>query len=146
MKFITFEPNQPQSFIFPSEGPYTLPNAGGCLYPLAGGLWLLLGASVAQSLADLKLMPGEEFAVCLYNRGKIPEWQVWLAPSTERARAAEEVQSLDLEARLSASLKLVQGRKKGNNLGGGVIPETFLAPTGTEGASRLPSPLPERKA
>ena len=53
-----------------------------------------------------------------------------------------EVAGLDLEAQLGASLKLVQGRR-GKTLPGGIETAPFLAPTGTEGGSASPLPLPE---
>ena len=144
MNFIRFQPNQPQSFFFPSTGPYTLPNGAGCLYPLSSGEWLYLGQAQADSLALLNLMGGEEFAVCLYGHGKVPEWQVWLTPATEKARAAVEVRELDLEAQLGASLKLVQGKRNGS-LGGGI--GRFSCSSGTEGPviASLPAPLPRKE-
>jgi len=144
MKFITFAPNQPQSFVFPVSGPYTLPNNVGSLYPLSEGEWLYLGPSQAESAAILKLMPGEEFGICLYYDGKvgeIPRWNVWLMPSTEKARARAEVAHLDIEAQLNASLKLEQRRKGVSS--GEALPDFCLTPTGTEGGAA--SPLPSRK-
>lgn len=144
MKFIEFEPNQPQSFIFPAVGPHKLPAESGSLYPLPDGAWLYLTASLAQSLALLKLSPGEEFAVCMYLRGNtLPEWQVWLAISTEKARAAVEVRELDLEAQLGASLKLVAGSRRHSPAEAAAVP--YLAPTGTEGAA-IPLPAPKGPA
>ena len=132
MKFIQFQPNQPQSFVMPPTGPYKLPEENSAVIPLPGGDWLFLGAPVASSLDALRLQPGEEFAICLYQDRGNPHWECWLTPGTEKARAAVEMGKLDLETQLRASLKVVQGRK-----------ERFsgdLAPTGTEGPVSMPAP------
>jgi len=144
VKFINFQPNQPQSFTFPSCGAYKLPEGKGALIPLEDGQTLFLGQMLADSLALLKLQAGEEFVICLYmDRGK-PHWECWLASATEKARAAAELAQMDLEAKLSASIKLVQGRKERSS-GEASVPG-YLAPTGTEGPSALPLPSPKRAA
>ena len=64
MKFIQFQPNQPQSFVMPPTGPYKLPEENSAVIPLPGGDWLFLASPLASSLDALKLQPGEEFAIC----------------------------------------------------------------------------------
>ena len=138
MKFIHFEPNQPQSFVMPPTGPYKLPQENSAVIPLSGGDWLFLGQALASSLDALKLQPGEEFAICLYQDRGIPHWECWLTPGTEKARAAAELAKLDLETQLRASLKVVQGRKERSS--GEAVSPGFLAPTGTEGPGPMPAP------
>lgn len=105
MKFIQFQPNQPQSFVMPPTGPYKLPEENSAVIPLPGGDWLFLGAPVASSLDALRLQPGEEFAICLYQDRGNPHWECWLTPGTEKARAAVEMAKLDLETQLRAFSK-----------------------------------------
>ena len=144
MKFIEFQPNQPQSFIFPPTGLCKLPEGQGAILPLPDGQSLFLGAPLADSLALLKLIPGEEFAICLYQDRGIPHWECWLSPATEKARAKKEIEEQTLEAQLRASIKLVQGRKEGSS--GEATTPRYLAPTGTEGPSASPLPSPKRPA
>ena len=138
MKFIQFQPNQPQSFVMPPSGLCTLPEEKSAIIPLPGGDWLFLASPVASSLDALKLQPGEEFAICLYQDRGIPHWECWLTPGTEKARAAVEMAKFDLETQLRASLKVVQGRKERSS--GEVAGPGFLAPTGTEGPVSMPAP------
>lgn len=138
MKFIQFQPNQPQSFVMPPTGPYKLPEENSAVIPLPGGDWLFLASPLASSLDALKLQPGEEFAICLYQDQGIPHWECWLTPGTEKARAAVEMAKLDLETQLRASLKVVQGRKE--RFSGEAAGPGFLAPTGTEGPVSMPAP------
>jgi hypothetical protein len=138
VKLIEFKPNDPQSFRLASTVPVELPEGRGCLYTTTEGDLLHLTASVSDSLGALKLEPGELFAICCYQSGRgVPEWNVWLMPETEKARARREVATLDLEAQLAASLKVVQG---GGRVGA-LAP--VLAPTGTEGGP-VPVPLPRK--
>lgn len=138
MKFIQFQPNQPQSFIMPPTGPYKLPEENSAVIPLPGGDWLFLASPLGSSLGALKLQPGEEFAICLYQDRGIPHWECWLTPGTEKARAAVEMAKLDLETQLRASLKVVQGRKE--RFSGEAAGPGFRAPTGTEGPVSMPAP------
>ena len=138
MKFIQFQPNQPQSFVMPPAGAYRLPEETSAVIPLPGGDWLFLASPLASNLDALKLQPGEEFAICLYQDQGIPHWECWLTPGTEKARAAVEMAKLDLETQLRASLKVVQGRKERSS--GEVAGPGFLAPTGTEGPVSVPAP------
>lgn len=131
MQIVHFTPNEPQELTLGSQtSPVALPNGSGCLYTLSDGRTLHLGASVAQSLADLRLGPGENFRVCLHQNGNgLGYWSVWLSPDTEKARAAAKLQKL--ERQLVESLELVSRRK--------VRGTPAMLATGTDG------PLPSRK-
>lgn len=140
MKLIELIPNAPQTFALDGEiSPVALPSGSGWLYPLSDGRWMHLSSPVAQSLADLKLTPGESFRVCIHQKGMgLPYWSVWLSPDTEKARAAAEAP--ELERQLAASLEVV-GRRKGSQ--GTSAP--VLAPTGTEGPTLMPAQSPARR-
>lgn len=125
--------------------PYKLPEGKGSLFYTSTGDLLHLTPSLVESLAVLKLQPGEEFGVVCYQRKHAaPEWQMWLTPETEKKRAAREVAELDLEAQLGASLKLVE-RRKGVSPGEGMPEVLPLAPTGTEGRHASALPVPEKR-
>jgi len=137
MELIELRPNEPQEMALAGEiSPCKLPNGLGCLYTLADGRILHLGESVARSVADLQLKPGETFRVCLHQKGSgLPYWSVWLSPETERARAAAEAP--DLAEQLSASLELVGRRRRSAETA--VPARGFLAATGTDGAAAVPA-------
>jgi hypothetical protein len=95
--YIEFEPNRPETLVFGDAGPVALPG-GEVAYTLADGRILRVAPSVAQSVAELKLSPGEQFRVCLHLGGpRDPYWSVWrpgsakLAVVKRRRRASDPI-------------------------------------------------------
>lgn len=145
MKIIQFEPNKPQSFIFDSPEPYKLPGNAGGLYTTSQGELLHCAPSLVDSLALLRLEPGESVRICLYLERNVPHWVCDLTAETEKARARKEVAALGLEAQLGASLRMVRGGKsKGDSSGEATPGCSYLAPTGTEGPAASPAPSPRK--
>ena len=83
------------------------------IYQLQNGQTMYLDTEVAASVNLMEIQPGEKFFVCKYYvdpEMKHPAWNVWLAPETEKARAARE--EPELERQLRESIDLAQ-RKNG---------------------------------
>lgn len=79
------------------------------IYRLQNGQTMYLDAEVAASVKMMEIQPGEKFFVCQYYvdpEKKHPAWNVWLAPETEKARAARE--EPELERQLRESIDLAQ--------------------------------------
>jgi hypothetical protein len=142
MNFPEFHPNTPQVLALASSERYPLRNKG-YFFEAQGDMWFFLNTAAAESLAALKLQPGETFGICRRTAGTAkPYWDIWLTPETEQRRAGKEIEAgtgADLTPLLVASIR--EKRRQANRT---VLPmpsppaEEALQPTGTDG----PAPIP----
>ena len=86
------------------------------VYQLQSGQTMYLESDVAASVNQMEIQPGEKFFVCKYfvdAEKKQPAWNVWLAPETEKARAAKEAP--EIERQLRESIDQAQARRNGHS-------------------------------
>jgi hypothetical protein len=110
------------------------------MYSLSDGRVMYLDPPVAESLKELGVQPGEPFCICKSKDGRQVNWSVWLAPQTEKKRAAAEGPS-DLEVKLQQSLDRVHQvpRKQVQSQPAPAVSETRS--TGTYGPHPIPVPV-----
>src|SRR4051794_10229869 len=98
---VVFENNVPVelALAFPEgkivPGRYGDPIMHSLDFPVQHVMFLSLG--VAQRLNHLDVQPGERFFICKRPKnGTVPaRWDLWLAPATEKERAAREMQEAE---------------------------------------------------
>jgi hypothetical protein len=155
---IHFSPNVPQ--ILSLSDPAGTPNGFNVEYPTTDGRVLSLPRAVAIRLNALDVKCGESFGICkrvpqlgvnIPLHRTIFEWDLWLTPETEQARAAKEQEVMPTGPLIEAdatrtSGTVAQGRVRTRKLKAMPAPALHsaaddtaaLPPTGTEGpAPRL---------
>ena len=96
------------------------------LFSLTDERVMFADLATAQKINELGVRPGEKFCVVKKRKGSAPiEWDCWLHPDTEKARAAAEEAKhpeppSQLEQQLAASIELAKRGKLGE-LGNGAF-------------------------
>jgi len=113
---VQFHPGVPVEVILAKEGELISGTWKDIVvYQLQDGRALYLESDVAASLNEMEIQVGEKFFVCKYFADKEKRqtaWNVWLAPETEKARAAKEAP--EIERQLRESIVQAQIRRNGN--------------------------------
>jgi len=108
---IRLEPNQPLTLKlvdpFADSSERYDSEMGICEYRTEDGRILALPRAAAIQLNSLSPAPGEEIGVCR-QQSRI---DIWLAPSSEKARAEAEAEPSDLAEQLAASIQQARNGK-----------------------------------
>jgi hypothetical protein len=79
------------------------------MFTLEGGRVMFVTPAVAQRIRLLDVKPGQTFAICKGKKGRLNQWDLWLSPETEKAKALEEAP--EIERQLRESLVLAQAKR-----------------------------------
>jgi hypothetical protein len=136
---IEFDVNVPVEVAlkFPAGKIISTRNGERVMYTLADERVMFLDLGPAQKINDLRVNVREKFLVCKRRKGKEPvEWDVWLHPETEKARAIAEARrdgsDPELVGKLYDSMQRVGSQKDG----------TFVVPVVPGASAGTPAPVP----
>jgi hypothetical protein len=149
-KSVEFNANVPMEVAlqFPHGKTISTRNGERMMFTLADNRVMFLDLAVAQKIEELGVNVRETFFICKYSaggRGKKAEWNVWLSPETEKARAAAEAgrkaeaeapkpeEESQLELQLRQSIELARQGKLGE-VGNG----TFIVSAGASAGTPAP--------
>lgn len=147
---VRFKSNVPQVLAL-SDPTGELGDGNQVTYPTTCGRLLVVSYQTAVKLNELDLKPGEQFGICKEaDEHGVTKWRVWLAGSSENARAAAQEPApeppSELERQLGASIALANGAGPREVKRKPVSPQKAFEwdrrGTGTHGPTPAPAAIP----
>lgn len=136
---LKFELNQPVTIALATLGTMDVFNDYGkpqVLFGLADNRRLYATPELARKIKALGVRELESFSVRKFKKGRNVFYDVWLSPSSEKARAVEEAPEIAAQLLQPANVVAMPSPRE----------EQFrpaLAPTGTDGPVSQPQPGPQ---